>query len=170
MLIHIQLAVWTTLKGASATFYCIWYESLQLWPHCASSPSSALLVAARMHEFRRTTKEIVSVVKVCEQTLRKRSVKTVFVQLKLFELGLLAKDLQVSAGWIWSEQSWGRNGKGDLFPIGSSSMQTGGIWGNTHQCADHWGVHEGGSRSRVWPAVLCGRTEEEKIPTGLAIS
>lgn len=31
-----------------------------------------------MHEFRRTTKEIVGVVKVCEQTLRKRSVRTVF--------------------------------------------------------------------------------------------
>lgn len=34
----------------------------------------ALLVAARMHDFCRTTKEIVSVVKVCESTLRKRSV------------------------------------------------------------------------------------------------
>lgn len=33
---------------------------------------SALLVAARMHEFRRTIKEIISVVKVCEATLRKR--------------------------------------------------------------------------------------------------
>ncbi|CAG03766.1 unnamed protein product [Tetraodon nigroviridis] len=32
----------------------------------------ALLVAARMHDFRRTTKEIVGIVKVCEQTLRKR--------------------------------------------------------------------------------------------------
>lgn len=35
---------------------------------------SALLVAARMHDFRRTVKEIVSVVKVCENTLRKRCV------------------------------------------------------------------------------------------------
>lgn len=33
---------------------------------------AALLVAARMHDFRRTTKEIVGIVKVCEQTLRKR--------------------------------------------------------------------------------------------------
>lgn len=34
----------------------------------------ALLVAARMHDFRRTVKEVISVVKVCESTLRKRSV------------------------------------------------------------------------------------------------
>lgn len=39
---------------------------------------SALLVAARMHDFRRTIKEIVSVVKVCETTLRKRWVVQVF--------------------------------------------------------------------------------------------
>ncbi len=39
---------------------------------------SALLVAARMHDFRRTIKEIVSVVKVCESTLRKRWVEQVF--------------------------------------------------------------------------------------------
>lgn len=32
----------------------------------------ALLVAARMHDFRRTVKEVISVVKVCESTLRKR--------------------------------------------------------------------------------------------------
>lgn len=38
-------------------------------PSC-SSP--ALLVAARMHDFRRTVKEVISVVKVCESTLRKR--------------------------------------------------------------------------------------------------
>ena len=36
----------------------------------ASSP--ALLVAARMHEFRRTVKDVIGVVKVCEATLRKR--------------------------------------------------------------------------------------------------
>lgn len=35
----------------------------------------ALLVAARMHDFCRTIKEIVSVVKVCETTLRKRWVE-----------------------------------------------------------------------------------------------
>ena len=34
--------------------------------------SPALLVAARMHDFRRTVKEVISVVKVCESTLRKR--------------------------------------------------------------------------------------------------
>ncbi len=34
----------------------------------------ALLVAARMHEFRRTIKEVISVVKVCEATLKKRCV------------------------------------------------------------------------------------------------
>ncbi|KAM9842512.1 BRF1 general transcription factor IIIB subunit a [Aulostomus maculatus] len=46
------------------------------WMHTGRRPSglcgAALLVAARMHEFRRTVKEIVSVVKVCEGTLRKR--------------------------------------------------------------------------------------------------
>ncbi|KAI4905011.1 hypothetical protein NFI96_003636 [Prochilodus magdalenae] len=33
---------------------------------------AALLVAARMHEFRRTIKDVIGVVKVCEATLRKR--------------------------------------------------------------------------------------------------
>lgn len=46
------------------------------WMHTGRRPSglcgAALLVAARMHDFRRTIKEIVSVVKVCETTLRKR--------------------------------------------------------------------------------------------------
>ncbi|XP_026079341.1 BRF1 general transcription factor IIIB subunit a [Carassius auratus] len=46
------------------------------WMHTGRRPSglcgAALLVAARMHEFRRTTKEVISVVKVCEATLRKR--------------------------------------------------------------------------------------------------
>ncbi|KAF7646861.1 hypothetical protein LDENG_00181370 [Lucifuga dentata] len=46
------------------------------WMHTGRRPSglcgAALLVAARMHEFRRTIKEIVDVVKVCEATLRKR--------------------------------------------------------------------------------------------------
>ncbi|XP_040917353.1 BRF1 RNA polymerase III transcription initiation factor subunit a [Toxotes jaculatrix] len=46
------------------------------WMHTGRRPSglcgAALLVAARMHEFRRTVKEIVSIVKVCESTLRKR--------------------------------------------------------------------------------------------------
>ncbi|TRY65836.1 hypothetical protein DNTS_018011, partial [Danionella cerebrum] len=46
------------------------------WMHTGRRPSglcgAALLVAARMHEFRRTLKEIISVVKVCEATLRKR--------------------------------------------------------------------------------------------------
>lgn len=49
------------------------------WMHTGRRPSglcgAALLVAARMHEFRRTTKEVVSVVKVCEQTLKKRLVE-----------------------------------------------------------------------------------------------
>ncbi|XP_015422227.1 PREDICTED: transcription factor IIIB 90 kDa subunit [Myotis davidii] len=41
---------------------------------CCLTPASfpALLVAARMHDFRRTVKEVISVVKVCESTLRKR--------------------------------------------------------------------------------------------------
>ncbi|KAG7219875.1 hypothetical protein INR49_018808 [Caranx melampygus] len=39
------------------------------------SPKGSLLVAARMYEFRRTIKEIVSIVKVCESTLRKRLVE-----------------------------------------------------------------------------------------------
>ncbi|XP_069391612.1 BRF1 general transcription factor IIIB subunit a isoform X2 [Paralichthys olivaceus] len=46
------------------------------WMHTGRRPSglcgAALLVAARMHDFCRTVKEIVSVVKVCESTLRKR--------------------------------------------------------------------------------------------------
>ncbi|XP_068456796.1 BRF1 RNA polymerase III transcription initiation factor subunit a [Clinocottus analis] len=46
------------------------------WMHTGRRPSglcgAALLVAARMYDFRRTLKEIVSVVKVCETTLRKR--------------------------------------------------------------------------------------------------
>ncbi|KAL0969023.1 hypothetical protein UPYG_G00221680 [Umbra pygmaea] len=46
------------------------------WMHTGRRPSglcgAALLVAARMHEFRRTIKEIISVVKVCEATLKKR--------------------------------------------------------------------------------------------------
>ncbi|KAE8289441.1 Transcription factor IIIB 90 kDa subunit [Larimichthys crocea] len=49
------------------------------WMHTGRRPSglcgAALLVAARMHDFRRTIKEIVSVVKVCESTLRKRLVE-----------------------------------------------------------------------------------------------
>ncbi|XP_028678003.1 BRF1 RNA polymerase III transcription initiation factor subunit b isoform X2 [Erpetoichthys calabaricus] len=39
---------------------------------CINAPAIALLVAARMHDFRRTVKEIIRVVKVCESTLRKR--------------------------------------------------------------------------------------------------
>uniref|UniRef100_A0A8C7D674 B-related factor 1 n=1 Tax=Oncorhynchus kisutch TaxID=8019 RepID=A0A8C7D674_ONCKI len=39
---------------------------------CINSPAIALLVAARMHEFRRTVKDVIGVVKVCEATLRKR--------------------------------------------------------------------------------------------------
>uniref|UniRef100_A0A9J7ZMK7 Transcription factor TFIIB cyclin-like domain-containing protein n=2 Tax=Cyprinus carpio TaxID=7962 RepID=A0A9J7ZMK7_CYPCA len=46
------------------------------WMHTGRRPlglcGAALLVAARMHEFRRTEKEVISVVKVCEATLRKR--------------------------------------------------------------------------------------------------
>ncbi|KAJ8290340.1 hypothetical protein GJAV_G00011610 [Gymnothorax javanicus] len=46
------------------------------WMHTGRRPSglcgAALLVAARMHEFRRTVKEVIRVVKVCEVTLRKR--------------------------------------------------------------------------------------------------
>uniref|UniRef100_M4AVM8 B-related factor 1 n=1 Tax=Xiphophorus maculatus TaxID=8083 RepID=M4AVM8_XIPMA len=46
------------------------------WMHTGRRPSglcgAALLVAARLHDFCRTTKEIVNVVKVCESTLRKR--------------------------------------------------------------------------------------------------
>uniref|UniRef100_A0A671W484 B-related factor 1 n=1 Tax=Sparus aurata TaxID=8175 RepID=A0A671W484_SPAAU len=49
------------------------------WMHTGRRPSglcgAALLVAARMHDFCRTMKEIVSVVKVCESTLRKRLVE-----------------------------------------------------------------------------------------------
>ncbi|XP_075049160.1 transcription factor IIIB 90 kDa subunit [Mixophyes fleayi] len=46
------------------------------WMHTGRRPSglcgAALLVASRMHDFRRTIKEVIRVVKVCESTLRKR--------------------------------------------------------------------------------------------------
>ncbi|XP_076010475.1 transcription factor IIIB 90 kDa subunit-like [Genypterus blacodes] len=46
------------------------------WMHTGRRPSglcgAALLVAARMHKFRRTVKDVISVVKVCQATLRKR--------------------------------------------------------------------------------------------------
>ncbi|XP_061097050.1 transcription factor IIIB 90 kDa subunit-like isoform X2 [Conger conger] len=46
------------------------------WMHMGRRPSglcgAALLVAARMHDFRRTVKDVIGVVKVCEATLRKR--------------------------------------------------------------------------------------------------
>ncbi|XP_061553183.1 transcription factor IIIB 90 kDa subunit-like isoform X2 [Phycodurus eques] len=46
------------------------------WMHTGRRPSglcgAALLVAARMHDFRRTPKEIIHVVKVCDNTLRRR--------------------------------------------------------------------------------------------------
>ncbi|XP_070698686.1 BRF1 general transcription factor IIIB subunit a [Pempheris klunzingeri] len=49
------------------------------WMHTGRRPSglcgAALLVAARMYDFRRTIKEIISVVKVCESTLRKRLIE-----------------------------------------------------------------------------------------------
>ncbi|MBN3317200.1 TF3B factor, partial [Atractosteus spatula] len=50
------------------------------WMHTGRRPSglcgAALLVAARMHDFRRTVKEVIGVVKVCEATLRKRLLHT----------------------------------------------------------------------------------------------
>ncbi|KAF6735874.1 Transcription factor IIIB 90 kDa subunit [Oryzias melastigma] len=46
------------------------------WMHTGRRPSglcgAALLVAARMHKFRRSVKDVISVVKVCHTTLRKR--------------------------------------------------------------------------------------------------
>ncbi|XP_070180123.1 transcription factor IIIB 90 kDa subunit-like [Littorina saxatilis] len=46
------------------------------WIHTGRRPSglcgAALLVAARMHDFNRTVKEVIKVVKVCESTVRKR--------------------------------------------------------------------------------------------------
>ncbi|XP_041827581.1 BRF1 RNA polymerase III transcription initiation factor subunit a isoform X1 [Melanotaenia boesemani] len=46
------------------------------WMHTGRRPSglcgAALLVAARLHDFRRTVKEVISVVKVCENTLKRR--------------------------------------------------------------------------------------------------
>ncbi|KAM9778960.1 transcription factor IIIB 90 kDa subunit-like isoform 2-T2 [Syngnathus typhle] len=46
------------------------------WMHTGRRPSglcgAALLVAARMHKFRRTVKDVIGVVKVCQATLRKR--------------------------------------------------------------------------------------------------
>ena len=54
--------------SAQGCSWCCWVvpflNSLCFFP--------ALLVAARMHDFRRTVKEVISVVKVCESTLRKR--------------------------------------------------------------------------------------------------
>lgn len=48
--------------------------------------SPALLVAERMHDFRRTVKEVIRVVKVCESTLRKRSVPFYYFYLSVTEL------------------------------------------------------------------------------------
>uniref|UniRef100_A0A1A7YFI6 BRF1 homolog, subunit of RNA polymerase III transcription initiation factor IIIBa n=3 Tax=Iconisemion striatum TaxID=60296 RepID=A0A1A7YFI6_9TELE len=49
------------------------------WIHTGRRPSglcgAALLVAARLHDFCRTIKEIINVVKVCETTLRKRLIE-----------------------------------------------------------------------------------------------
>ncbi|XP_051908631.1 BRF1 RNA polymerase III transcription initiation factor subunit b isoform X2 [Hippocampus zosterae] len=49
------------------------------WMHTGRRPSglcgAALLVAARMHKFRRTVKDVIGVVKVCQATLRKRLVE-----------------------------------------------------------------------------------------------
>ncbi|KAL8168835.1 UNVERIFIED_CONTAM: transcription factor TFIIIB subunit brf1 [Gekko kuhli] len=49
------------------------------WMHTGRRPSglcgAALLVAARMHDFRRTVKEVIRVVKVGESTLRKRAMQ-----------------------------------------------------------------------------------------------
>uniref|UniRef100_A0A1A8H4T2 Transcription factor IIIB 90 kDa subunit n=1 Tax=Nothobranchius korthausae TaxID=1143690 RepID=A0A1A8H4T2_9TELE len=46
------------------------------WMHMGRRPSglcgAALLVAARMHKFRRSVKDVIGVVKVCQTTLRKR--------------------------------------------------------------------------------------------------
>lgn len=46
------------------------------WMHTGRRPSglcgAALLVASRMHKFHRTVKDVISVVKVCQATLRKR--------------------------------------------------------------------------------------------------
>lgn len=47
------------------------------WMHTGRRPSglcgAALLVASRLHDFSRTIKDLVRVVKVCETTIRKRS-------------------------------------------------------------------------------------------------
>lgn len=43
-----------------------------LMKRCPSAFPAALLVAARMHKFRRTVKDVIGVVKVCQTTLRKR--------------------------------------------------------------------------------------------------
>ncbi|XP_031436833.1 BRF1 RNA polymerase III transcription initiation factor subunit a isoform X2 [Clupea harengus] len=49
------------------------------WMHTGRRPSglcgAALLVSARMHDFCRTVKEVIGVVKVCEATLRKRLIE-----------------------------------------------------------------------------------------------
>lgn len=61
----------------------------------------ALLVAARMHDFRRTVKEVIRVVKVCESTLRKRSVEYYWfdLSLKVLERGKF-RSLCVREEWI----------------------------------------------------------------------
>jgi transcription factor IIIB subunit 2 len=46
------------------------------WIETGRRPSgicgAALLIAARMHGFRRTQKEVIQIVRVCDVTLRKR--------------------------------------------------------------------------------------------------
>nr|XP_020015096.1 transcription factor IIIB 90 kDa subunit isoform X2 [Castor canadensis] len=60
--------------GVRSTMYLFREDGYHLVPLCSplEAVAPALLVAARMHDFRRTVKEVISVVKVCESTLRKR--------------------------------------------------------------------------------------------------
>ncbi len=72
LMFHIWLSSLLSFSLSSSLFLsplviCCAYSCVFIFP-------VALLVAARMHEFRRTTKEVINVVKVCEATLRKRCV------------------------------------------------------------------------------------------------
>lgn len=74
---HLQLFSWRQGQGeviVTCLFSAFRREIFCFMILTFPAYSLALLVAARMHDFRRTVKEVIRVVKVCESTLRKRSV------------------------------------------------------------------------------------------------
>ncbi|KAH0620311.1 hypothetical protein JD844_020535, partial [Phrynosoma platyrhinos] len=77
------------------------------WMHTGRRPSglcgAALLVAARMHDFRRTVKEVIRVVKVGESTLRKRRSSFIRTGLARYESNSSTQNLYLSGAADSSE-------------------------------------------------------------------